>query len=141
MTSKVAANLSLCIMRAMPIAVNMKEGGLKRLRAAWGKNHRHYFQEALGLAIFMIAACFFGALLEGKGSTVHNAITNSFIRMIIMGVLMGATALFIFYSPVTAPSGAHINPAVTITFLRIGSMCYWDAIFFILFQVAGGTIA
>lgn len=54
---------------------------------------------------------------------------------------MSATALFIFYSPLTAGSGAHINPAVTITFLRLGKLCHWDALFYILFQLAGGTIA
>jgi len=55
--------------------------------------------------------------------------------------MMGSTALFIFYSRFTSPSGSHINPAVTITFLRLGQMCRWDALFYILFQFAGGTIA
>ena len=58
-----------------------------------------------------------------------------------MGVLMGGTALVIFYSKFTAPSGSHINPAVTITFLRLGKMCRYDALFFITAQLIGGTIA
>ena len=58
-----------------------------------------------------------------------------------MGFLMGATALIIFYSPFTAPSGSHINPAVTVTFLRLNKMCPWDAVFYIIFQFVGGTIA
>lgn len=58
-----------------------------------------------------------------------------------MGVLMGATALFIFYSKLTSPSGSHINPAVTVTFLRLNKMCPWDSLFFIVFQVTGGTLA
>lgn len=58
-----------------------------------------------------------------------------------MGLLMGATALYIFYSPYTAPSGSHINPAVTITFLRLGKICRFDALFYIIFQFIGGTIA
>ncbi len=58
-----------------------------------------------------------------------------------MGIAMGITALFIFYSPFTAPSGAQINPAVSLAFLRIGNMCRYDVLFFILFQTAGGTIA
>jgi len=53
---------------------------------------------------------------------------------------MGGTALFIFYSPWTSPSGSHINPAVTLAFLRLGKICYWDAAFYILFQFIGGTI-
>jgi aquaporin Z len=54
---------------------------------------------------------------------------------------MGSTALLIFYSPFTAPSGSHINPAVTITFLRLKKMCRYDAMFYILFQFVGGVLA
>lgn len=49
--------------------------------------------------------------------------------------------MFIFYSPVTAPSGSQINPAVTLTFLRLDRMCRYDALFYILFQFAGGVLA
>lgn len=128
-------------MRAMPIQVFTGNSGMIQLKTSFKKNWKHYLQEALGLAIFMFSACFFGALLEGKTSTLHQQITNPFVRSIIMGVLMGATALFIFYSKFTAPSGSQINPAVTITFLRLGKMCRYDALFFIIAQFAGGTVA
>ncbi len=101
----------------------------------------HYLQEALGLAIFMISACFFSGMLESKNGLLHNIIANPFARNILAGILMGSTALFIFYSPFTSPSGSHINPAVTISFLRLGKMCAWDALFYIVFQFVGGTIA
>lgn len=58
-----------------------------------------------------------------------------------MGIMMGSTALFIFYSRWTAPSGSQINPAVTLTFLRLDKMCRYDALFFIIFQFIGGTAA
>jgi aquaporin Z len=61
--------------------------------------------------------------------------------MVIMGVSMSLTALFIFYSPVTSPSGSHINPAVTITLWRLGKIDKWNALFYILFQFIGGTAA
>lgn len=54
---------------------------------------------------------------------------------------MGATALFIFYSPLTAPSGSQINPAVSLTFLLLGKMCRYDVMFYIIFQFIGGTTA
>ena len=128
-------------MRAMNIKANTGSAGWIQLKASWKKNRKHYLQEALGLAIFMISACFFGALLEAKDSSLHHAIPNDLARTIIIAVLMGATALFIFYSPFTAPSGSHINPAVTLTFLRLGKICHWDALFYILFQFIGGTLA
>src|SRR5258706_2055219 len=89
----------------------------------------------------MISACFFSSLLWGNDTSFHFAIQNVMLRNIITGVLMGATALFIFYSPFTAPSGSHINPAVTFTFLRLNKMCPWDAMFYVIFQFIGGTIA
>lgn len=125
----------------MPIRISTGSRGYPQLKASFQKNYKHYLQEALGLAIFMMSACFFGALLEATASPVHQLLQNSFLRLVIMGVLMGATALFIFYSPFTAASGAHINPAVTLSFLRTGEMCRYDALFFILFQITGGTFA
>ena len=128
-------------MRAMPIRINTGKGGITQMRASFRKNSLHYLQEALGLAIFMISACFFGALLEGKGSALHQLIENNLLRNSIMGLMMGLTALFIFYSPFTSLSGSHINPAVTLAFLRLGKICPYDAFFYILFQFAGGTLA
>jgi aquaporin Z len=116
----------------------------KRNREQWkeafSKNWRLYLCEALGLAIFMISACFFGAMLEGNTSW-HKAIPNVTLRLAITGVLMGGTALFIFYSPFTKPSGSQINPAVTLCFLKLKRIGKWDAFFYIIFQIMGGTLA
>ena len=125
----------------MPIKVYSKSKGWVQLKASFEKNWIHYLQEALGLAIFMISACFFSALFWGNDSTFHFSFSNDITRNIVNGILMGATALFIFYSPFTAPSGSHINPAVTITFLRLNKMCRYDALFYIIFQFIGGTVA
>ena len=133
--------LSLCIMRVMPIQVFTGQSGLRQLKAAFQHNWKHYLQESLGLAIFMVSACFFSALLFSGESPWHQAIHSEMWKNILMGLLMGSTALFIFYSPFTAPSGSQINPAVTVTFLRLDKMCRYDATFFILFQIAGGTAA
>jgi aquaporin Z len=37
-------------------------------------------------------------------------------------------------------SGAHINPAVTLTFLRLGKVRSWDALFYVTFQFIGGLL-
>ncbi|HEX5655027.1 MAG TPA: aquaporin [Chitinophagaceae bacterium] len=125
----------------MPIRVITGSAGWKQLKASAGRNWKHYLQEAIGLAIFMISACYFGALLESPQSALHAAMPQAFTRTVTMGLLMGSTALFIFYSPLTAPSGSQINPAVTLCFLRLGKMCHWDALFYIIFQFLGGTLA
>jgi aquaporin Z len=125
----------------MNIKAHTGSAGLIQLKASWHKNWKHYLQEALGLALFMFSACFFGAMLESKTSSWHHAIPNDTIRTLLMGLLMGTSALFIFYSPLTSPSGSQINPAVTLTFLRLNKMCHWDAFFYIIFQLTGGLFA
>jgi aquaporin Z len=110
------------------------------MKAAFKMNWRHYLQEALGLGLFMFSACFFSAMFFSEESSWKHAIPPV-MRTIGMGITMGLTALFIFYSPFTAPSGSQINPAVTLTFLSMGKMCRYDALFFALFQVIGGTVA
>ncbi len=105
------------------------------------KHYKWYFMEAFGLAIFMVSACFFTAMLEHPAAPWHNISFNSHSRLVIIALAMGLTALFIFYSPITAPSGAYINPAVTLVHLRLGNISKQDAIFYIIFQVIGGTLA
>ena len=128
-------------MRAMPIQVFTGTTGIKQLKATFRKNWKHYLQEALGLAIFMISACFFNAMLFSEKSAWYDAVPGDIMKNVSMGLMMGFTALFIFYSPWTAPSGSQINPAVTLTFLRLDKMCRYDAMFFVIFQFIGGTAA
>ncbi|WP_407527890.1 aquaporin [Lacibacter sp. MH-610] len=128
-------------MRAMPIQVRRGLSGWTQLKAAWNANQLYYFQEAIGLGIFMVSACFFGSMLFSPYSSWYAYLPDVFLRNILMGVAMGVTALVIFYSPITAPSGAHINPAVSLAFLRIGKTCRYDTLFFVLFQITGGTVA
>lgn len=128
-------------MRAMPIRVHSGSKGAGQLKAAFRKNWKNYLREALGLALFMVSACFFSAMLFSEKSSWYLAISSSTIRDVLMGIAMGSTALFIFYAPVTAPSGSHINPAVTLAFLRLDRMCRYDAMFFAIFQFLGATVA
>src|SRR5215510_9956917 len=122
-------------MRVMPIQGFTGTKGMTQMQAAFKKNWKHYLQEALGLGIFMLSACFFSAMLFSEKSSWYHAIPSLMLRNVLMGISMGATALCIFYSPFTAPSGSQINPAVTITFFRLNKMCVWDTLFYIIFQI------
>jgi aquaporin Z len=57
-----------------------------------------------------------------------------------MGVAMGATAIAIVYSPLGRRSGAHINPAMTLTFWRLGKVRAIDAASYVAAQFGGGVI-
>ena len=128
-------------MRAMPIRIVTGYSGWRQLRASFRKNWIHYLQEALGLGIFMASACFFSAMLFSPKSSWYSVIPGMDIRNMLMGVAMAITAVFIFYSPLTAPSGSHINPVVSLSFLRIGKMCRYDVVFYTIFQLLGGTVS
>src|SRR5262249_45641157 len=57
-----------------------------------------------------------------------------------MGCAMGLTAIALVYSPLGKRSGAHMNPAVTLTFLGLGRVAPRDALFYVLAQFAGGAV-
>jgi aquaporin Z len=58
----------------------------------------------------------------------------------LIGLAMALTAIGIIYSPWGKRSGAHLNPAVTLTFLRLGKISRSDAIDYILAQFIGGAL-
>ncbi len=104
------------------------------LRQHW----QEYLIEAGGLGAFMISACVFGVLFFNPNSPLVSL--NAILRNVLMGAVMGATAISIFCSPWGKRSGAHINPAVTLTFFRLGKVEFYDAVFYISAQFAGGVL-
>src|SRR3712207_6129310 len=104
------------------------------LRRHWPE----YAMEAAVLGLFMLSAGLFGTLLEHPDSPVRQAVADPLTRRVLMGLVMGATAVGIIYSPWGRQSGAHLNPAVTLTFLRLGKVARWDAAFYVLAQTVGG---
>lgn len=86
----------------------------------------------------MISAGVFTCLFEYPNSPVHQAISNADLRRLFIGIAMGLTAIALIYSPWGKQSGAHINPAITLTFYRLGKVKRHDALFYILFQCLGG---
>ncbi|CAN5477848.1 hypothetical protein BH18VER1_BH18VER1_18590 [soil metagenome] len=108
---------------------------IKALRQHWPE----YFMEAGELAVFMVSAGIFDILLEYPRSPFRQAIADPFLRRTIMGLLMGATAIALIFSPWGKRSGAHFNPAVTLTFFWLGKVKPWDAFFYVVSQFAGGV--
>jgi aquaporin Z len=108
-----------------------------RARGALGRHWPEYLIEAAGLGAFMMVAgtC---VMLADAPATVR-AVTDPDIRRAMIGVAMGLTAIALIYSPWGRRSGAHLNPAVTLTFLRLGKVAPADALFYVLAQFAGGA--
>jgi aquaporin Z len=97
-----------------------------------------YLYEGAELAIFMLSACFADTLLYSTSSPVPALIPSLALRGLLMGASMGITAILIIHSPMGKTSGAHFNPAITLTYLRLHRIALWDATFYILGQFAGG---
>jgi aquaporin Z len=132
----------------------VKEGSMMILRGAprpvahhslsiahqLGKNWPEYLIEAWALGCFMISACVFTILFEHPASPLNQAIPNGVVRRGFEGIAMGLTAITLIHSPWGKRSGAHMNPAVTLTFWRLGKTSTVDAIFYVAAQILGGTI-
>ena len=104
------------------------------MRAHWPE----YAIEATGLGVFMLVACAFGALLGHPDSAVVRAVPDPFARRALMGLAMGLTAVGLIYSPWGRRSGAHFNPATTLTFWRLGKVATRDAMAYAAAQALGG---
>jgi aquaporin Z len=108
---------------------------LRTLRDHWPE----VLIEAALLGLFMLSASSFGLLLQHPSSPVRAALADPFLRRWLMGCAMGLTAIALIYSPLGKRSGAHMNPAVTLTFLRLGKVKGRDAALYVLAQFAGGA--
>src|SRR5207253_4234849 len=107
---------------------------IQALREHWPE----YLCEAAELGLFMISAGLFMILLHHPNSPVLNFIPTEFIRRMLTGIAMGSTAIALVFSPLGKRSGAHFNPAVTLTFWRLGKVKNWDAFFYLIAQFIGG---
>src|SRR5438034_8788591 len=99
-----------------------------------------YLIEAGAIGAFMVSAAAWAALLYHAASPVARAISGALVRRAFMGLAMGSTAVAIIYSPWGQRSGAHMNPAVTLTFFRLGKVARPDFAGYVTAQFAGAII-
>src|SRR5512143_1888889 len=88
----------------------------------------------------MISATAFAILLQLPTSPLAGWTTSSWASRLPMGVAMGLTAAALIYSPFGRRSGAHMNPAVTLVFLRLGKITATDALAYVVAQVVGAVV-
>ena len=119
-----------------PMPLRAVSRPIEALRRHW----QEYLIEMVGLGVFMVSAGVFTTLLEYPGSSIRGAIADAWARRALIGLAMGATSIALIYSPWGGRSGAHFNPAVTLTFYRLGKVAPWDAAFYIGAQFLGGLM-
>ncbi len=104
----------------------------------WKKNWRLYLIEAWALGMFMLSACFFTILIEHPALPIRNTLGSPVLWRLAEGLAMGLTAVLLIYSKWGKRSGAHMNPAVTLTFYQLDRIEAADAAGYISAQFAGG---
>jgi aquaporin Z len=117
-----------------PPSLHPRASKFHSLREAFRADWPLYVFEAAELAAFMISACVFTVLLFVPGIA---PVRNPWAARALMGVAMATTAVLIIKSPWGQRSGAHFNPAITLTFYRLGKIGPFDAIFYVAAHFAG----
>lgn len=110
------------------------------LRRHW----RVYLAEAGGLAWFVVSASLLTVALEHPASSLHRALpgaTYALLRRSLLGLGMGLVVAGNVYSPWGKQSGAHLNPAITLAFWRLGRISTPDAVLYALAQGLGALAA
>ena len=77
---------------------------------------RLFWSELIGTAMLLMVGLSLVILMFGTGSPMADIIPSVKLRQTITGFLFGGTGALIALSAVGKESGAHINPAVTMTF-------------------------
>ena len=98
-----------------------------------------YLSEALCLGLFMVAAASVTTLLRHPLSPLSHWDASPLVQRLPLAIAMGLTLVAIVYSPFGKRSGAHMNPALTLTFLRLGKVSQTDAWAYVGAQFIGGA--
>ncbi len=92
------------------------------------------------LGLFMLSACTVAVLLGYPDGLLHGVFPDALSTRAFAGAAMGLTAIALIRSPWGKQSGAHMNPAVTMTFTLLGKLAPERALGYITGQFVGGVL-
>lgn len=101
------------------------------MRATGGRHGVEYAIEGAGLGLFMFVA-------EAAGVLISRTSLSGVASRLVFGLAMGLTVIALVYSPPGRRSGAHLNPALSLTFWRLGKLSNADLAGYVGAQFAGG---
>jgi aquaporin Z len=96
--------------------------------------------EGTEIAALMLSTCICGTLLYGSDSPLHYLDLSRTFRSILMGTAIATTTLLIIRSPFGRRTGAHLNPAVTLSFFWLGRVHRCDAAGYIVAHFGGAVL-
>jgi aquaporin Z len=102
------------------------------------KTHwREYFMEGTEIGVLMLSTCICGTLIYGDESLIKSLGLAPAVKSMLMGAAIAITTFLIIRSPFGRRSGAHFNPAITLTFLWLNRVHRWDAVCYIAAHFIG----
>jgi aquaporin Z len=96
--------------------------------------------EAAELGILMFCICLFGTTLYSSASPVNHLDLSSTAKASLMGVAVALTTFVIIRSPFGRRTGAHFNPAITLTYFYLRRVHRWDTLNYVTSQFLGGLV-
>jgi aquaporin Z len=113
-------------------------------RGAWpatlAAHWRLYAIEAAGLGGFLLVVGVADSLLFAPESPVDSLTSSDVLKRLGVGLAAGSYLIALVYSPPGMESGAHINPSITLGFLRLGKIGGLDAGFYVGAQFFGAVL-
>ena len=93
--------------------------------------------EATEIAVLMLSTDICGTLIYADESPIKSLDLTPELKSVLMGTAIAITTFLIIRSPFGRRSGAHFNPAVTLTFFWLKRVHRWDAVCCIAVQFVG----
>lgn len=122
-----------------PIRTSMRHRDMSIVEALCS-HWPEYLIEGGGLGCLMISVGILISLLHSSRSPLYSFLPAETFRDVILALSVGATLTLLIHSSWGKRSGAHMNPAITLAFLRLGRIGPWDALFFVIAHFIGGTL-
>ncbi len=99
-----------------------------------------YLAEFLGTAILLVVGLSAVSVDFGAGSPIASAVPDPVLRRFITGTIFASGGAIVVYSMLGRISGGHLNPAVTVAFLRLGKIKPRLALGYVVAQTAGALV-
>jgi aquaporin Z len=98
---------------------------------------REYAAEYMGTLLLLVLGLSAVVIFFAQGSPIPGWIPNEDLRRLLTGIAFAGSATLIVYSPLGKQSGGHINPAVTLAFMRLDKITPRSALVYMAVQFAG----
>jgi aquaporin Z len=98
---------------------------------------REYAAEFLGTALLLLVGLSAVVADSAARSPVVSWVPDPSLRQLLTALIVAGTLTAIVYSPLGRRSGGHLNPAITLAFLRLGKITWRSAALYAAAQIAG----